>query len=143
MKIDFSEFGDESPVKVTNGPGLDEDNAIQHFEGKTRTEIDYDDSVLYEDLLYLNDNAFIYFLPGYMEASLQGEDADLASATLSAISNRFSGPRVDRLQLSHAQRKIILEWLSVIEEMYGEDEVYTIAPIVHKYRKRIETASPP
>jgi len=130
-------FGTEKPTCVCDSCGLDENDAIRHFQDKERNEIDYTDSILIEDLMWMSHDAFKYYLPGFLYASLHSDDDELASYTLSAIQSHVSGPRVKRIQFTEDQRRELKIWLATILDKYGGPHDCGLTKRITKYGKRI------
>ena len=136
--MEMNGFDVEQPDDVCDHDGLDENDARAHFNGKYRSQIDYTNTLLTEDLMWMNHQAFKYYLPGYLSASLDDDDGEIASRVLSALASHVSGPKEDRIRFTEAELKTINRWLDAVLNQFGENDVWGFKQRIAKYRAKLE-----
>ena len=135
--MEIKGFDLAKPKEVCDYDGLDEQYAERHFKGKDRDEIDYTDESLLEDLMWMNHDAFEYYLPGFLLASLEDDYGDLTSSTLMAITSHLSGPEAKRIRFTKDQAQTIDCWFDAIPERFAAEDLLQFIPRIEKYRNRI------
>ena len=120
----FAKVDQPKAHELVDFDGLDEENVIQNFSNKTTKDVlaeIFEGDCSAEDLRYMSQKAFLYYIPAYLEYLLHNENRNDFESIIGVIEVMVPSfvdneTTVNYPNFSMSQLNIIVQWLEFLKD---------------------------